>query len=117
MARLVAESGALEGQTFPIDLGLTLGREQHNSIPMPANRKASREHCKVWREAPQKYSVADFGSTNGTQVNDAKVVRQPLNDGDRITVGDVVFRFEFDDEDRPKKPAAKPAEARLDRGR
>jgi len=114
MARLVAESGSLEGQTFPIDPGLTLGREKHNSVAMPTNRKASREHCKVWREGPQKYSVADFGSTNGTLVNDAKVVRQALNDGDLIQVGEVVFRFELEDEDRPKKPAAKTEDARPD---
>ena len=43
-----------------------MGREKHNSIPMPANRAASREHCKVWREGPQRFSIADFGSTNGT---------------------------------------------------
>jgi pSer/pThr/pTyr-binding forkhead associated (FHA) protein len=114
MARLVAESGALEGQTFPIDPGLTLGREQHNSVSMPQNRKASREHCKVWREAPNKYAVADFGSTNGTLVNDAKVVRQSLSDGDRIQVGDTIFRFELDEEEKPKKVVSKPTEARPD---
>lgn len=114
MARLVAEAGTLEGQVFPIDMGVTLGREKHNSIPMPENRKASREHCKVWREGPQRFAIADFGSTNGTLVNDEKVVRQGLNDGDVIRIGDDVFRFELDEGDKPKPKAQKPAEARPD---
>jgi len=114
MARLVAESGSLEGQVFPVDPGVTLGREKHNSIAMPENRKASREHCKIWREGPQRYSIADFGSTNGTLVNDEKVVRQPLADGDRIRIGEDVFRFELDEEEKPKPKVRAPAEARPD---
>jgi hypothetical protein len=49
MARLVGESGSVTGKTWAIDPGLTLGREGHNTIPMPDNRKASRDHAKVWR--------------------------------------------------------------------
>ena len=114
MARLVAEAGSLEGQVFPVEQGVTLGREKHNSIPMPANRAASREHCKVWREGPQRFSIADFGSTNGTLVNDEKVVRQTLSDGDLIRIGEDLFRFELDEEDKPKRKAPKAAEARPD---
>lgn len=114
MARLVAESGSLEGQTFPVQEGVTLGREAHNSIAMPSNRAASREHCKVWREGPHRFAIADFGSTNGTLVNDEKVVRQALGDGDVIRIGEDVFRFELDEEDKPKHKKPKPEEARPD---
>lgn len=114
MARLVAESGSLAGQTFPVEEGVTLGREQHNSIPMPKNRAASREHCKVWREGPHRFAIADFGSTNGTLVNDEKVVRQAVSDGDVIRIGEDVFRFELDEEDKPKKSKPKPVDARPD---
>lgn len=106
MARLVVETGSLQGQSFPIDPGLTIGREKHNDIAMPTNRKASREHCKVWREASQRYAVADFGSTNGTMVNDERTVRTTLKDGDRIRIGDATFRFELEEADRPPKKAA-----------
>ena len=112
MARLIAENGPQEGEIFQIDPGLTLGRERHNDVSMPTNRKASREHCKIWREAPRRYAVADFGSTNGTLVNDEKVVRHTLSDGDRIRIGDVVFRFELEEEDLPKPQPAKPPEGR-----
>jgi predicted component of type VI protein secretion system len=103
MARLVAESGSLAGKEWKIDPGLTLGREGHNSIPMPDNRKASRDHAKVWRESPGRYAVADLGSTNGTLVNDEKVTRKALIDGDEVRVGEVAFRFLLDEDEKPKK--------------
>ncbi len=109
MAHLVVESGPLAGRTFPIDPGLTIGREAHNTIAMPDNRKCSRDHCKVWREGPNRYAVADLGSTNGTLVNDAKISRHALKDGDVIAIGEVTLRFELAEDE---KPAAKAAPAR-----
>ena len=38
MARLVGESGPVAGKEWTIEVGLTLGREAHNSIPMPENK-------------------------------------------------------------------------------
>ncbi|MFO0931550.1 MAG: FHA domain-containing protein [Planctomycetota bacterium] len=103
MARLVGESGSVAGKEWPIEVGVTLGREAHNTIGMPDNRKASRDHAKVWKEGPGKYSVADLGSTNGTLVNDDRVTRQALVDGDELRVGEFTFRFLLDDDEKPKK--------------
>jgi pSer/pThr/pTyr-binding forkhead associated (FHA) protein len=106
MAHLVVETGPLAGKVFPIDPGLTIGREAHNTIAMPENKKCSRDHAKVWRESPGKYAVADLGSTNGTLVNDAKVARQPLKDGDLVAIGEVHLRFELGEDEKPKAKAA-----------
>lgn len=106
MAQLVVESGPLQGRTFPIDPGLTIGREAHNTIAMPDNKQCSRDHAKVWREGPQRYAVADLGSTNGTLLNDAKVSRQSLKDGDVIAIGPVTLRFELGEDEKPKAKAA-----------
>ena len=108
MAHLVAESGPLEGQVFPIDPGLTIGRAPHNDIALPQSRHASRDHCKVWQEGPKRYALADLGSTNGTLLNDDKVTRQSLSDGDVIRIGDIAFRFALDESEKEqKKPPAK----------
>ena len=109
MARLVGESGSVAGKEWPIEVGVTLGREAHNTIGMPDNKKASRDHAKVWKEGPGKYSVADLGSTNGTLVNDDRVTRQALVDGDELRVGEFTFRFLLDEDEKPKKkePAAR----------
>lgn len=110
MARLVCTDGPLEGQTFELGDGLTIGRGPHNGIPMQKDRKASRDHCKVWKSGATSYSVADLGSTNGTLVNDGKTSRSELKDGDSLQVGEVTFRFELGEHERPKpkvKAAAK----------
>ena len=114
MAKLVCEHGELEGQVFTIDKGLTLGRERHNSISLPKNRKWSRDHAKVWQVGVNAYAVADLGSTNGTLVNNQKVTRAELKEGDNIQLGDVVFRFELDEAEKPKPKIREPDEERED---
>ncbi len=106
--------GPLEGDDFPIDKGTTLGRGDHNTISMPQNRGCSRDHCKVWEVGPAKYAVADLGSTNGTLVNDEKHARADLQDGDHIQVGQVVFRFELGDDEKPKPKVKPPSEDKRD---
>jgi len=108
MARIVGEAGSQSGKTWSIDPGLTLGREAHNTIAMPDNKKSSRDHAKVWREAPGKYAIADLGSTNGTLVNDDKITRHSLVDGDEIRIGEWVFRFLLDEDEKPKKKEPAP---------
>jgi len=102
MARILGESGTLVGREWKIDPGLTMGREAHNTIAMPDNKKSSRDHAKVFRESPGKYSIVDLGSTNGTLVNDEGVKRHALVDGDEIRIGEWVFRFVLDDDEKPK---------------
>jgi pSer/pThr/pTyr-binding forkhead associated (FHA) protein len=104
VAHLLAVNGSHEGKTFPIDPGLTIGREGHNTIAMPDNKKCSRDHAKVWRSGPSRFEVADVGSTNGTYVNDEKITRTALKDGDLVRIGEVEFRFEFDEAEKPKAP-------------
>ena len=106
MARLVGESGSVAGKEWRIEVGVTVGREAHNTIAMPDNKKCSRDHCKVWKESVGKYSIADLGSTNGTLVNDDKISRQPLVDGDEIRIGEAVLRFVLDEDEKPKKKEA-----------
>ncbi len=88
MARLVCTEGPLAGQTYELEAGLTIGRGNHNSIPLPKDRKASRDHCKVWKSGATSYAVADLGSTNGTLVNDGTISRTDLKNGDMLQVGE-----------------------------
>lgn len=110
MAKLTVTKGPAEEEVYPIGEGVTLGREGHNSIPMPNNRGCSRDHAKIWRTGPGKYSVADLGSTNGTMVNDEKTGRSELEDGDVVQICQIVFRFDLDLDEKPK-PKVKPADS------
>ena len=111
MARLVCIRGELEGSSFDIERGLTLGRAPHNGIALGATRGVSRDHAKVWQVGARQYAVANLGSTNGTLVNDARQERAQLQDGDTLQIGDAVFRFELDASEQPKAPAAPAAAA------
>jgi pSer/pThr/pTyr-binding forkhead associated (FHA) protein len=53
----------------------------------------SRRHAEI-RPSAGGWVIVDLGSTNGTRVNGAPVTERKLDDGDTITVGDAVLRFE-----------------------
>jgi predicted nucleic acid-binding Zn-ribbon protein len=52
----------------------------------------SRHHALIVVE-PREAVIEDLNSTNGVLVNGRKVTRQPLCDGDAITIGETQFRY------------------------
>lgn len=70
----------------------TLGRAVECDIVI-ASQRVSREHARICREG-RKLFLEDLNSTNGTFLNDERVLApMALRDGDRITIGDVAFTF------------------------
>ena len=51
----------------------------------------SRVHCRVTLDDREHFDVEDLGSTNGTWVNDQRVTKAPLLNGDRIRIGRIEF--------------------------
>ncbi|MFL5767383.1 MAG: FhaA domain-containing protein [Actinomycetota bacterium] len=77
---------------FPLDKDtVTIGRLPASDITI-ADPGASRSHAEV-RATDGGYELVDLGSTNGTMVNGRRVREQPLEDGDRITIGRTVIDF------------------------
>jgi chromosome segregation ATPase len=62
----------------------------------------SRHHALVL-VGPREAIIEDLNSTNGVFVNGRKVSRQPLSDGDAVTIGEIQFRYFA-------RPALHPAE-------
>jgi chromosome segregation ATPase len=52
----------------------------------------SRHHALIL-VGPRESIIEDLNSTNGVLVNGRKVSRQPLSDGDAITIGETQFRY------------------------
>jgi chromosome segregation ATPase len=52
----------------------------------------SRHHALVL-VGPREAIIEDLNSTNGVLINGRKVTRQPLCDGDAVTIGEVQFRY------------------------
>ena len=70
----------------------TIGRAVESDIVITSKR-VSREHACVRRDG-WRVILEDLGSTNGTFLNDERVLQpMALHDGDRVQVGDVTLLF------------------------
>jgi DNA-binding response OmpR family regulator len=71
---------------------ITIGRAVENDIVITSKR-VSREHARVRRDG-WKAILEDLSSTNGTFLNDERVLASTeLHDKDRIKIGDVILVF------------------------
>jgi chromosome segregation ATPase len=66
----------------------------------------SRNHALIL-VGPREAIIEDLNSTNGVLVNGRKVSRQPLSDGDAVTIGEIQFRYMA----RPVQRAPEPGPA------
>lgn len=92
MATLIVESGPDAGRKYRLGNTTVLGRLSTNEIQI-SDPQASRTHTKIVKEA-DGYHAIDLGSRNGTVVNGIRAQNVLLKNGDRITIGKVVLRFE-----------------------
>jgi hypothetical protein len=73
----------------------SLGRAKVNDIVLNEDVAVSSEHCRI-RPEDGTFVVHDLKSTNGTFVNDKRVSRQPLTEGDTIQVGETYLQFRLE---------------------
>ncbi|MGE5610201.1 MAG: FHA domain-containing protein [Bacillota bacterium] len=86
-----------------------IGRREDCDIRIPLG-EVSRKHCRLIMEG-DALRVEDLGSSNGTFLNGARVQESPVQPGDQLQIGPVVFTVQIngvpaDDEIQPAAPAA-----------
>lgn len=95
-AWVVILNGPRRGRLYPLRLeGTSLGRVPPNDIELDDNA-VSRFHARfVGERAGDRvvFFVQDLASANGTFVNGQRIVRERLQDEDRITVGNTILVF------------------------
>lgn len=100
---LVSLRGELLAVPIPLERDeVTIGRAIEADVRLNDTR-ASRLHARITSSLDKKsgvtnYRIQDLGSTNGTLVNGELITEAPLNDGDKIVIGDHLFRFDMLDE-------------------
>jgi adenylate cyclase len=85
---------AAEGRRHQIKGSCSLGRAGANTIVLESP-KVSRRHALIHLQNIGELWLIDFGSSNGTFLNKRRI-HHPirLSDGDQITIGDQVFKFQ-----------------------
>jgi predicted RNase H-like nuclease (RuvC/YqgF family) len=77
---------------FPLTKKIvTVGRGLHCDLQI-VTHFVSREHARIYLNGNTAL-IEDLGSRNGVFVNAVRVDRQPLQQGDLITIGETQFRF------------------------
>ncbi len=69
-----------------------VGREPTTDIPI-IRSSVSRQHARMSSDEDGWWWVQDLASTNGTFVNEERVVSRKLADGDQVRFGDVIYKF------------------------
>ena len=70
---------------------VTIGRLPDNTVQID-NLAVSGHHAKIYWETDH-YVVEDNGSLNGTYINNRRVTKQPLEDGDAVLIGKHTLSF------------------------
>lgn len=93
LAYLVIKKGSRVGLEYALHEGMnTIGRKAENSIVIE-DRAISGFHSKIWQDENGNFIINDLATTNGTFVNDQKIVQRELKDKDEITIGQTVLTF------------------------
>ena len=83
----------------------TIGRLPDNLLQID-NLAVSGHHAKIYWDQDH-YVIEDLGSLNGTYVNNQRVGKASLKDGDSVIIGKHLVQFK---EEGQKAPSEKPAE-------
>jgi hypothetical protein len=93
---LVVTRGTATGEVVSLSLAATtsIGRAKANDIVLE-DLSVSSQHCRV-RPEEGRFVLHDLKSTNGTFVNERRVTRHPLAEGDVVKVGETTLQFRME---------------------
>jgi predicted component of type VI protein secretion system len=114
LSLVVLSEGKANGQTIPITLPqFLIGRDPQCQL-RPASPMISKRHCAVIVKNGKVF-VRDFGSTNGTFVNEDPVKgERQLQNEDKLKVGPLLFRVALEASAPVNKPTPPPAAPKAD---
>jgi pSer/pThr/pTyr-binding forkhead associated (FHA) protein len=115
LSLVVITAGKMQGKSIPVTVSeFIVGRDPDCHL-RPASPLISKKHCAFLSQGTRA-SIRDFGSTNGTLVNNEVVNgERPIANGDIVKVGPIEFRVEMEVAAPPARqtptPRSMPTEA------
>jgi len=91
--KLVFITGPLKDRRYEVDHRITIGRDATNDIVL-ADPAISLVHSEIYTERGH-FFIKDLGSTNGTRVNNERVISSILRDGDCLLLAKNKIRLEI----------------------
>jgi predicted component of type VI protein secretion system len=109
LSLVVMTPGKQAGKTLEVKLTqFVIGRDPQCHL-RPASPMISKRHCAVLQRDGKAF-LRDFGSTNGTFVNDEKVTGEvELSNDDRLKVGPLLFTVKMEASAPVNRPTPAPA--------
>jgi adenylate cyclase len=90
--QLIMNPGLLDEQVFELPEGpVTIGRTEESTICV-LHKSLSRRHARLERDG-ERVVLVDLSSKNGTFVNELRVDRHELKDGESFRCGEVRFKL------------------------
>ena len=110
MARIIftLEDGTEIESELDTDL-ITVGRHPDSNVVLPSP-SVSSHHATIKRRG-DSYFVQDLGTTNGTRLNGVEVEEAKLEEGDRLSFGDIPAVLQLKDAPVKKKGDEAPNQA------
>lgn len=110
-AKLIVVQGKASRGEIRLKLPTSIGRRKDCGLVI-VHKSVSRQHCEVY-ERNGKLFVRDNHSSNGTFVNERLISESPLLPGDRLRVGPLTFRAEYQLRPEPAPPVRNPSLTKL----
>ena len=96
---LIMIKGDFIGQVYELGKDVTMIGRSDNVVLVLSDISISRKHAMIVNRV-DGFHISDLASTNGCWVNRDQVSEPTmLGEGDKVTLGEVVFKFTFQDED------------------
>src|SRR6476661_5472483 len=96
MPKLILQIDNRVLNTCVVDQRASIGRRADNTVVVD-NSAVSGHHATVFRDG-EHFVIEDFASKDGTFVNDKRVSRHTLRDGDAVRLGKGKHTIVFDEQ-------------------
>jgi len=108
MVKLVIQTQSMMGRSHELNVECTpIGRLEDNAFQI-ADPSVSSHHCEAHLRGAEVF-IRDLNSTNGTFINDARVMESVLKPGQMLRLGQIELKLETDAS--PATPPSAPATA------